>query len=99
MPAPTSVANAETPFYGRWSRLGRWPCLYAHDARAGYRPLKGLAKVLAIFEARKDDWGLAYWFSSANSFLGGKRPQDLLGAEPERVASAAEDELAGVAHG
>jgi hypothetical protein len=31
--------------------------------------------------------------------LGGKRPQDLLSAEPERVASAAEDELAGVAHG
>jgi hypothetical protein len=72
---------------------------YALDARASYRPLKGLAKVLAIFEGRKDDWGLAYWFSSTNSFLGGKRPQDVLGVEPERVASAAEDELAGVAHG
>lgn len=33
---------------------------YALDARAGYHPLKGLAKILTIFEGRKDDWGLAY---------------------------------------
>ncbi len=72
---------------------------YALDAPAGYSPLKGLAKILAIFDGRKDDWGLAYWFASANSFLGGQRPQDLLGVRADRVALAAEDELAGVAHG
>ena len=72
---------------------------YALDARAGYLPLRGLAKILAIFDGRRNSWGMAYWFSSANSFLGGQRPQDVLGVEPEQVASAAEDELIGVAHG
>jgi hypothetical protein len=72
---------------------------YALDPATGYRPVKGLAKVLAVFKGRKNDWGLAYWFASVNSFLGGKRPQDLLGASPDRVVAAAEDELAGAAHG
>ena len=72
---------------------------YALDAGAGYRPLKGLADILAIFKGRKDDWGLAYWFASANSFLGGRRPQDVLAEEPNQVAAAAADELAGVTHG
>jgi len=36
------------------------------------------ARVLSVFRGRKDEWGLAYWFASVNSFLGGKRPQDLL---------------------
>ncbi len=72
---------------------------YALDPSTGCRPAKGLAKVLAAFEGRKDDWALAYWFSSANSFLGGKRPQDLLISAPDSVLKAAEDEMAGVLHG
>ena len=72
---------------------------YALDPAAGYRPVKALAKVLAAFNGRKDDWGLAYWFASFNSFLGGKRPQDLLSTHPDQIAAAAEDELAGAAHG
>jgi hypothetical protein len=72
---------------------------YALDAAADYRPTKGLAKVLAVFRGQKDDWGVAYWFASVNSFLGGKRPQDLLISQPERVIAAAEDEVAGVLHG
>ena len=72
---------------------------YALDPAAGYRPVKELAKILAVFKGRKDDWGLAYWFASINSFLGGMRPQDALRTSPDRVVAAAEDELAGVAHG
>lgn len=72
---------------------------YALDRATGYRPVKDLAKVLTVFNGRKDDWALAYWFASINSFLGGKRPQDLLSTRPDRVVAAAEDELAGVAHG
>jgi hypothetical protein len=72
---------------------------YALDPSTDYRPARGLAKVLAAFRGRKDDWGLAYWFASVNSFLGGKRPQELLIYEPERVVAAAEDEVAGVLHG
>ncbi|MER8776360.1 hypothetical protein [Mesorhizobium sp. M0977] len=72
---------------------------YALDIAAGYRPTKPLAKVLSVFRGKKDAWGLAYWFASINSFLGGKRPQDVLASDPERVLSAAVDELARAPHG
>lgn len=72
---------------------------YALDANTGYRPTKGLSKVIATFRGHKDDWGVAYWFASVNGMLGGKRPQDLLLTQPERVLAAAEDEVAGVLHG
>lgn len=72
---------------------------YALDAQRGYRPLKGLAEVLAAFGDTKDGWGLATWFASANSFLGGQRPMDLLATDPAQVAAAARDEADGVLHG
>jgi hypothetical protein len=71
----------------------------AYGLDAAYRPLKAMAPVLARFAETKDSWGLAYWFMSVNSFLGGKRPLELLGSAPEQVLAAAEDELQGVAHG
>lgn len=72
---------------------------YGLDPETGYRPRKALAEVLATFGELKDPWGLAYWFSSVNSFLGGQRPQDLLARQPDRVLAAAVDELEAVAHG
>lgn len=72
---------------------------YGLDRDAGFRPLKAMGQVLKVFGDRKDGWGLAYWFLSANSFLGGKRPQDLLATEAQRVIAAAEDEIQDVAHG
>ncbi|KWV48568.1 hypothetical protein AS156_18100 [Bradyrhizobium macuxiense] len=72
---------------------------YALDPSISDQPAKGLASVLSVFHGRKDDWGTAYWFASINSFLGGKRPQDLLIDQPDRVVAAAEDEVAGVVHG
>ena len=42
---------------------------------------------------------MAYWFSSSNSFLRGKRPQDLLVSVPKRVIEAAIDEIQGITHG
>lgn len=42
---------------------------------------------------------MAFWFLSANSFLGGKRPQDMLATQPDLVIDAARDEVQGVAHG
>ena len=72
---------------------------YGLDADAGYRPLKALPPILAVFGGEKDGWGLAYWFASANSFLGGKRPQLVLAKSPARVLAAAADEMAEIAHG
>lgn len=82
----------------RYSGVDYFPG-YGLDPDAGFRPLKFLAKVLEVFDEKKDSWGLAYWFRSDNGFLGGRRPQDLLATEPERVIAAAEDELQEVAHG
>lgn len=72
---------------------------YGLDAGAGYRPRKAMAQVIKTFGDSKDGWGLSYWFMSANSFLGGKCPRDLLASEPERVIAAAADEREGVLHG
>ncbi len=72
---------------------------YALDPDGGYRPRKALGPILGAFGPAKDAWGLAYWFASANSFLGGQRPQDLLARQADRVLAAAQDERSGIAHG
>lgn len=72
---------------------------YGLDAGAGWQPFKGLETVLEVFGDARDGWGLAYWFLSVNSFLGGRRPQDTLASEPEQVIAAAKDEMQGVVHG
>ena len=69
------------------------------DPDRGFRPLKALADVIGILAGHKDGWGMAYWFQSVNGFLGGKRPQDLLATDPDRVIAAARDEVQGVLHG
>ena len=72
---------------------------YGLDRHADFRPLKALAWIIETFTGHKDGWGMAYWFSSDNSFLGGQRPQDLLASEPDQVIEAARDEVQDIAHG
>lgn len=72
---------------------------FALDPDAEYRPYKMMAKIIAIFSGAKHGWGLAFWFQSANSFLGGQKPQDLIASDPERVIEAAYDALEEVVHG
>lgn len=72
---------------------------YGLDRDTGFRPAKALAKIIETFEGHKDGWGMAYWFLSDNSFLGGKRPQDVLASAPERVVNAAMEEVQEIAHG
>ncbi|WP_298434941.1 hypothetical protein [Ottowia sp.] len=71
---------------------------YGLDPDTGFRPRKELKAVLEVFGDRKDGWGLAYWFLAVNSFLGGRRPQDVLAVEPAQVVAAARDEIEDVAH-
>ncbi|WP_375591661.1 hypothetical protein [Chitiniphilus eburneus] len=93
----------------RWKRAGRlfavrskgrdyFPA-YGLDVRHDHRPLPALAEVLRLFAGNKTAWQVAVWFSSVNSFLGGKRPKDLLATAPAHVVAAAEDELVGPVHG
>lgn len=72
---------------------------YGLDLEGSYRPLKAMANVIEILGDSKDSWGLAYWFSSANSLLGGARPQDVLAKRPDRVIAAAMDEVQVAVHG
>lgn len=72
---------------------------YALDPQNGYRPRPAMAEIIQLFGKKKGDWGKAYWFASVNSFLGGKRPQDVLATDPERVIAAAANEMEGVVHG
>lgn len=73
--------------------------VYGLDRQSGFQPVKVLAKIVGIFEGRKDGWGMAFWFGSSNSFLGCQRPQNLLESAADRVIAAAEDEVQGIAHG
>lgn len=92
----------------KWKREGRIFAIrqggsdyypgYALDPNNGYRPIKGLQPILALFH-ELEDWDIAIWFASVNSFLGGKVPKDLLLKVPDRVLAAAEDEVTGVLHG
>lgn len=93
----------------KWKREGRIFAIrrngsdyypgYALDPDSGYRPAKGLAPILALFDGELDAWDVAIWFASVNSFLDGKIPKDLLLGAPDRVLAAAQDEVAGVLHG
>lgn len=72
---------------------------YGLDHQNSYHPLPEISKIIETLGQSKDGWGLAYWFASANSFIGGRRPQDLLVMDPEAVVAAAADEADGFMHG
>lgn len=73
--------------------------VYAFPSQGGASPIPGLRDVLSVLCPMKDGWGVSFWFISANGWLGGKRPQDLLSTEPNRVVAAAHEEASGVMHG
>ncbi len=72
---------------------------YALSPSDSYCPVSILSAVMSLFADSKDSWGLAYWFASANGYLGGKRPQEILLTDPDSVLDAAKDELIGISHG
>lgn len=60
------------------------------------RPIESVAKVLAMLGEKKSGWQLAFWFTSPNGWLAGKRPVDLLKDE-EALVSAAKHEAENIA--
>lgn len=94
-----------------WVRSGKIFAIHWHnrdyypgfglDIRLGSsaRPHPAMAELIKILGAKKSSWGMAFWFASVSSYLGGKRPQDLIESELDRVIAAAEDEIAGITHG
>ncbi|KOC90469.1 antitoxin Xre/MbcA/ParS toxin-binding domain-containing protein [Winslowiella iniecta] len=70
---------------------------YALDE--GYRPIPVVKQVIALFGDKKTPWGLAIWFGSQNSWLGGRKPKDVLTTMPDQVMLAAQAEMDGGKHG
>ncbi|PRD16363.1 hypothetical protein [Pantoea coffeiphila] len=106
--AQLSTANPSAQ-PNKWKKAGRifaihhngvdyFPA-YGLDKDQDFRPLKALAQVIEVFDGHKNGWGMAFWFMTANSFLGGKRPQDLLASQSTKVIAAARDEVQGIEHG
>ena len=73
--------------------------IYGLDPAQGFRPYSCLEKVISILSSKKDGWGMAFWFASANTLLGEKRPKDALPDNPSGVLLAAKEEALGLAHG
>ena len=60
------------------------------------QPIETVAKVLALFGEKKSGWQLAFWFTSPNGWLAGKRPVDAL-KDGDVVVSAAAREAETIA--
>lgn len=58
-----------------------------------------IKRVLEIFDGTRTSWALAAWFASNNSWLGGRKPKDLLNSDPQAVAEAALQARSGAQHG
>ena len=58
-----------------------------------FTPLPVVKRVLKT-RVDHDPLRVAAWFESTSSFLGGKRPRELLASKPERVVQAAQDAVA-----
>ncbi len=101
-----STARNRVSLAARWRADGK---VFALDHRGrllypGFQfdqqgwPKGIIGKVLAILGDAGGPWQTAIWFTSANGWLGGKRPLDLLDSEPSRVLDAAADIVEPVAH-
>ncbi|MBT2304459.1 hypothetical protein J7E70_28930 [Variovorax paradoxus] len=89
----------------RWQQSGR---IFGIDHRgkkiypayifdATWQPLPAVKTILAVLE--DSPFRVAAWFESTNSFLGGKRPREVIASAPEAVVAAAEDHKVGAVHG
>ncbi|KYQ94974.1 hypothetical protein AWY96_16390 [Serratia plymuthica] len=74
----------------------RYPA-YALDE--AYQPLKVLKEILSVFEGTKSPWSMASWMGTANGWLDGKKPKELLQKDPAAVLHAARKEKEGAQHG
>jgi hypothetical protein len=69
---------------------------FQFDDRA--RPLAVVGRVLSRLRTEPmGEWEIALWFTSANEWLSGRRPVDLLKEDPDGVVAAAEHEIAPIA--
>jgi len=89
---------------GQWKRKGL-VFTVSHQGRSVYpayqfdkdgRPRPVVADVLATLGQQSRGWELALWFTSANGWLDGWRPVDLLDTDPAAISEAARQEAFGL---
>jgi hypothetical protein len=69
---------------------------YVFDASG--KPLPEVKEILSILSGYSP-FRIASWFESTNSFLGGKRPREVIASDPQTVVAAARDHRTGPVHG
>lgn len=72
---------------------------FAIDACTLAISTQGMQRVIAVLATRMNGWGMALWFESSNSYLGGKLPKEIIFSDPDAVVQAAQYEIDGVFHG
>jgi hypothetical protein len=54
------------------------------------RPIAAVSQVVKVFPEHASGWDLAYFFTTPNANISGRRPMDLLKEDPSRVVSLAQ---------
>jgi hypothetical protein len=94
-----SASNASAQ-PNRWKREGRIFAI-SHN-NVDYYPIYGLEEMAVkplpamknVLDALQipTPWEIAFWFDAANTFLDGRRPQEVIALEPDNVVAAAKEE-------
>lgn len=101
-----STAKNRAALAARWRADGK---IFAveHQGRLLYpafqfdqtgRPKPVIGNVLVALGEAVGPWQIAIWFTSANGWLNGSKPVDLLDRDPDKVIDAASDIAEPVAH-
>jgi hypothetical protein len=92
----SSLAKNQPSTASRWTKDRRifalefkgqkwFPCFQFQDGR----PNPAVSEVLKVFPEHATGWDLAYFFSTPNANVSGRRPFELLKEDPSRVVSLA----------
>jgi hypothetical protein len=93
----TSLAENRAAIANRWKKEGklfsvrfegtqRFPSFQLEHGE----PLPAVAEVIKVFGQQATGWDLAYFFSSPNTNIGGRKPVDLLKQDQGRLVSLAQ---------
>jgi hypothetical protein len=93
----TSLATNRAAIASRWAKERkifsvpfegklRFPAFQLQDGR----PIPAVADVIRVFPAPTTGWELAYFFSSPNMNVGGRKPAELLKQDSGRLVSLAQ---------
>jgi hypothetical protein len=92
-----STARNAAAMASRWAREGKIfsvkfegkTCFPRFQFQDG-SPIPAVADVIEAFPKHSTGWDLAFFFTNPNSYLGGRKPVEILRSDPDRVTSLAQ---------